>query len=188
MGVSYPNDWFVTLRWVLFFCVCCISDMGHFNATKGKQALEIRSSLSERRALTDPILPGNSAELTHTYSRRWAKAHGESRTQSVHLEMLLISFHCVVQAFLYDEVKHWVTCWDSQKQKTAVWLTRSPTGWLTSGVNPLHLHQRIVRRWPNKTKKTKQDKRQIIFLPFTEMTLFPKDQWIDPDSEYFPLV
>ncbi|XP_075881919.1 mucosa-associated lymphoid tissue lymphoma translocation protein 1 isoform X2 [Nelusetta ayraudi] len=50
-------------------------DMGHFNATKGKQALEIRSSLSERRALTDPILPGNSAELTHTYSRRWAKAH-----------------------------------------------------------------------------------------------------------------
>ncbi|XP_041643572.1 mucosa-associated lymphoid tissue lymphoma translocation protein 1 isoform X2 [Cheilinus undulatus] len=50
-------------------------DMGQFDATKGKQALEIRSSLSERRALTDPILPGDSADLAHTLSRRWAKAH-----------------------------------------------------------------------------------------------------------------
>ncbi|CAJ1069201.1 mucosa-associated lymphoid tissue lymphoma translocation protein 1 isoform X1 [Xyrichtys novacula] len=50
-------------------------DMGQFDATKGKQALEIRSSLSERRALTDPILPGDSADLAHTLSRQWAKAH-----------------------------------------------------------------------------------------------------------------
>lgn len=50
--------------------------MGQFDATKGKQALEIRSSLSERRALTDPILPGNDADMAHTLSRRWAKAHG----------------------------------------------------------------------------------------------------------------
>ncbi|XP_028314335.1 mucosa-associated lymphoid tissue lymphoma translocation protein 1 isoform X4 [Gouania willdenowi] len=47
--------------------------MGHFDATKGKQALEIRSSLSERRALTDVILPGDSEDQTH--SRQWAKAH-----------------------------------------------------------------------------------------------------------------
>lgn len=52
------------------------ADMGQFDATKGKQALEIRSSLSERRALTDPILPGNDADMAHTLSRRWAKAHG----------------------------------------------------------------------------------------------------------------
>lgn len=51
--------------------------MGQFDATKGKQALEIRSSLSERRALTDPILPGNSPNMAHTLSRHWAKAHGE---------------------------------------------------------------------------------------------------------------
>lgn len=51
--------------------------MGHFDATKGKQALEIRSSLSEKRALTDPILPGDNADLVHTRSRQWAKAHGE---------------------------------------------------------------------------------------------------------------
>uniref|UniRef100_A0A8C6UJQ9 MALT paracaspase 1 n=1 Tax=Neogobius melanostomus TaxID=47308 RepID=A0A8C6UJQ9_9GOBI len=50
-------------------------DMGQFVATKGKQALEIRSSLSERRALTDPILPNESADLVHDHSRQWAKAH-----------------------------------------------------------------------------------------------------------------
>lgn len=53
------------------------ADMGQFDATRGKQALEIRSSLSERRALTDPILPGNDANVAHTLSRRWAKAHSE---------------------------------------------------------------------------------------------------------------
>ncbi|KAM8885387.1 mucosa-associated lymphoid tissue lymphoma translocation protein 1 isoform 2-T2 [Spinachia spinachia] len=50
-------------------------DMGQFDATKGKQALEIRSSLSERRALTDPILPGDGADLAHARSLQWAKAH-----------------------------------------------------------------------------------------------------------------
>ncbi|TNN36860.1 Mucosa-associated lymphoid tissue lymphoma translocation protein 1 [Liparis tanakae] len=50
-------------------------DMGQFDATKGKQALEIRSSLSERRALTDPILPGDSVDLAHTRSLQWSKAH-----------------------------------------------------------------------------------------------------------------
>ncbi|CAL1615824.1 unnamed protein product [Knipowitschia caucasica] len=49
-------------------------DMGQFDATKGKQALEIRSSLSERRALTDPILPFESDALHH-HSQHWAKAH-----------------------------------------------------------------------------------------------------------------
>ncbi|KAM9391842.1 mucosa-associated lymphoid tissue lymphoma translocation protein 1 isoform 2-T2 [Pholidichthys leucotaenia] len=50
-------------------------DMGQFDATKGKQALEIRSSLSERRALTDPVLPGDSADLAQPHNRQWAKAH-----------------------------------------------------------------------------------------------------------------
>lgn len=64
----------------MFFVFFCITDMGHFDATKGKQALEIRSSLSEKRALTDPILPGDNADLVHTRSRQWAKAHGEFQT------------------------------------------------------------------------------------------------------------
>ncbi|CAB1321698.1 unnamed protein product, partial [Coregonus sp. 'balchen'] len=40
-----------------------MQNMGQFNATNGKQALEIRSSLSERRDLTDPILPGDSSDM-----------------------------------------------------------------------------------------------------------------------------
>ncbi|XP_019907714.1 mucosa-associated lymphoid tissue lymphoma translocation protein 1 isoform X2 [Esox lucius] len=50
-------------------------DMGQFVATKGKQALEIRSSLSERRALTDPVLPDGGSDAGRSHSRQWAKAH-----------------------------------------------------------------------------------------------------------------
>lgn len=62
-------------------------DMGQFDATKGKQALEIRSSLSEKRALTDPIMPSDSVD--HAHSRQWAKAHGESNTQTLFAYHLL---------------------------------------------------------------------------------------------------
>ncbi|XP_061585565.1 mucosa-associated lymphoid tissue lymphoma translocation protein 1 isoform X2 [Cololabis saira] len=65
-------------------------DMGQFDATKGKQALEIRSSLSERRALTDPILPSDSASLVHAQSRQWAKAHELP-------ESMCLSFDCGAQ-------------------------------------------------------------------------------------------
>ncbi|XP_043967936.1 mucosa-associated lymphoid tissue lymphoma translocation protein 1 isoform X1 [Gambusia affinis] len=61
-------------------------DMGQFDATKGKQALEIRSSLSERRALTDPILPGDSADLVHAHSRQWAKAHELPESMSLNFD------------------------------------------------------------------------------------------------------
>ncbi|XP_026199275.1 mucosa-associated lymphoid tissue lymphoma translocation protein 1 isoform X1 [Anabas testudineus] len=63
-------------------------DMGQFDATKGKQALEIRSSLSEKRALTDPIMPGDSAD--HAHSRQWAKAHELPET-------MCLNFDCGVQ-------------------------------------------------------------------------------------------
>ncbi|RVE67786.1 hypothetical protein OJAV_G00085080 [Oryzias javanicus] len=65
-------------------------DMGQFDATRGKQALEIRSSLSERRALTDPIVPGDSLSLAHVHSRQWAKAHELP-------ESTCLSFDCGVQ-------------------------------------------------------------------------------------------
>lgn len=68
--------------------------MGQFDATKGKQALEIRSSLSERRALTDPILPGDSADLAHAHSRQWAKAHGEFKTQTLHFILKYLFVTC----------------------------------------------------------------------------------------------
>ncbi|KAK2837928.1 hypothetical protein Q5P01_015140 [Channa striata] len=59
-------------------------DMGQFDATKGKQALEIRSSLSERRALTDPITPGDSAD--HGHSRQWAEAHELPETMCLNFD------------------------------------------------------------------------------------------------------
>ncbi|XP_049619088.1 mucosa-associated lymphoid tissue lymphoma translocation protein 1 isoform X1 [Syngnathus scovelli] len=62
-------------------------DMGQFDATRGKQALEIRSSLSERRALTDPVLPG-AADLPH--SQQWAKAHELP-------ESMYVDFECGAQ-------------------------------------------------------------------------------------------
>uniref|UniRef100_A0A3P9H7X6 MALT paracaspase 1 n=1 Tax=Oryzias latipes TaxID=8090 RepID=A0A3P9H7X6_ORYLA len=65
-------------------------DMGQFDATKGKQALEIRSSLSERRALTDPIVSGDGHDLAHVHSRQWAKAHELP-------ESMCLSFDCGVQ-------------------------------------------------------------------------------------------
>lgn len=66
-------------HWIYYF-LC--PDMGQFDATKGKQALEIRSSLSERRALSDPIQPGDSADLAHARSLQWSKTHGEFITQT----------------------------------------------------------------------------------------------------------
>uniref|UniRef100_A0A4W6EFQ2 MALT1 paracaspase n=1 Tax=Lates calcarifer TaxID=8187 RepID=A0A4W6EFQ2_LATCA len=61
-------------------------DMGQFDATKGKQALEIRSSLSEKRALTDPILPSECADLDHAHSRQWAKAHELPESMSLNFD------------------------------------------------------------------------------------------------------
>lgn len=63
--------------------------MGQFDATKGKQALEIRSSLSERRALTDPILPGDSSDMALLHNRQWAKAHGNATPQRISQTMII---------------------------------------------------------------------------------------------------
>ncbi|XP_058231477.1 mucosa-associated lymphoid tissue lymphoma translocation protein 1 isoform X1 [Hemibagrus wyckioides] len=65
-------------------------DMGQFDPTKGKQALEIRSSLSERRSLTDPILPGECSDLVQAHSLLWSKAHELP-------ESMTLDFECGVQ-------------------------------------------------------------------------------------------
>ncbi|KAG8504473.1 Mucosa-associated lymphoid tissue lymphoma translocation protein 1 [Galemys pyrenaicus] len=51
-------------------------DMGKCHLTKGKQALEIRSSLSEKRALTDPIQGTAYSAESLVRNLQWAKAHG----------------------------------------------------------------------------------------------------------------
>lgn len=51
-------------------------DMGRCAITRGRQALELRSNLSERRSLTDQI---QISECSASYSARnlqWAVAHG----------------------------------------------------------------------------------------------------------------
>lgn len=50
--------------------------MGKCPLTKGKQALEIRSSLSEKRALTDPVQRSTSSAESLARNLQWAKAHG----------------------------------------------------------------------------------------------------------------
>ncbi|NWI67924.1 MALT1 protein, partial [Todus mexicanus] len=65
-------------------------DMGKCHLTKGKQALEIRSSLSEKRALTDPIQQTVSSAESVARNLQWAKAH--ELPESMYLE-----FKCGVQ-------------------------------------------------------------------------------------------
>ena len=55
-------------------------DMGKCHLTKGKQALEIRSSLSEKRALTDPIQGAAHSAESLVRNLQWAKAHGTMRS------------------------------------------------------------------------------------------------------------
>ncbi|XP_061875156.1 mucosa-associated lymphoid tissue lymphoma translocation protein 1 isoform X2 [Colius striatus] len=65
-------------------------DMGKCHLTKGKQALEIRSSLSEKRALTDPVQQTASSAESLARNLQWAKAH--ELPESMYLE-----FRCGVQ-------------------------------------------------------------------------------------------
>lgn len=65
-------------------------DMGKCRLTKGKQALEIRSSLSEKRSLSDPIQQMACSAESLSRNLQWAKAH--ELPDSMHLE-----FDCGVQ-------------------------------------------------------------------------------------------
>ncbi|KAM5125597.1 LOW QUALITY PROTEIN: mucosa-associated lymphoid tissue lymphoma translocation protein 1-like [Callospermophilus lateralis] len=67
-------------------------DMGKCHLTKGKQALEIQSSLSEKRALTDPIQEFRAQHSAESLVRnlQWAKAHELP-------ESMCLKFQCGVQ-------------------------------------------------------------------------------------------
>lgn len=75
------------LQYLLFFVSffnnhALIADMGKCDLTKGKQALEIRSSLCEKRALTDPIHSSGCSAESLARNLQWAKAHGKIVAQS----------------------------------------------------------------------------------------------------------
>lgn len=61
-------------------CWCLLfPDMGRFEITRGRQALELRSNLSERRSLTDPIkTPEHCSASSSARNLQWAFAHGTS--------------------------------------------------------------------------------------------------------------
>ncbi|XP_067872585.1 MALT paracaspase 2 isoform X2 [Heterodontus francisci] len=61
-------------------------DMGKYELTRGRQALEIRSSLSERRSLTDEINPPNYHDEYSARNLQWAKAHALPESRYVHFE------------------------------------------------------------------------------------------------------
>ncbi|KAM5126411.1 LOW QUALITY PROTEIN: mucosa-associated lymphoid tissue lymphoma translocation protein 1-like [Callospermophilus lateralis] len=65
-------------------------DMGKCYHTKGKQALEIRSSLSEKRALTDQIQGTAHSAESLVRNLQWAKAHELP-------ESMCLKFQCGVQ-------------------------------------------------------------------------------------------
>lgn len=67
------NERILVLKLVL---TSYLLDMGKCHLTKGKQALEIRSSLSEKRALTDPIQGTAYSAESLVRNLQWAKAHG----------------------------------------------------------------------------------------------------------------
>ncbi|XP_043909950.1 mucosa-associated lymphoid tissue lymphoma translocation protein 1-like [Protopterus annectens] len=68
-------------------------DMGQCEITKGRQALELRSNLSERRALTDKIKQSSSLDEHSARNLQWAKAH-------VLPESRYITFDCGIKVQL----------------------------------------------------------------------------------------
>ncbi|XP_063997873.1 mucosa-associated lymphoid tissue lymphoma translocation protein 1 isoform X1 [Pogoniulus pusillus] len=68
-------------------------DMGRCHLTEGKQALEIRSSLSEKRALTDPIQQTLASAGSLARNLQWAKAHELPESKC-------LEFRCGVQVQL----------------------------------------------------------------------------------------
>lgn len=68
----------MTVNVVCLFCSCICTDMGRCEITRGRQALELRSNLSERRALTDRIQSSGCPETTSARNLQWAIAHGET--------------------------------------------------------------------------------------------------------------
>uniref|UniRef100_H3DDE6 MALT paracaspase 2 n=1 Tax=Tetraodon nigroviridis TaxID=99883 RepID=H3DDE6_TETNG len=69
-------------------------DMGHLEITRGRQALELRSNLSERRSLTDPIRTPEYCSLSSSARNlQWAVAH-------VLPQSLCLKFECGVKVQL----------------------------------------------------------------------------------------
>ncbi|NXU54779.1 MALT1 protein, partial [Turnix velox] len=72
--VTFLKRWLLQDEKITVLLDKVAEDMGTLEITRGRQALELRSNLSERRALTDPIRPPGRDESS-ARNLQWAKAH-----------------------------------------------------------------------------------------------------------------
>ncbi|XP_048143811.1 mucosa-associated lymphoid tissue lymphoma translocation protein 1-like isoform X2 [Corvus hawaiiensis] len=72
--VTFLKRWLMEDEKITVLLDKVAEDMGTLEITRGRQALELRSNLSERRALTDPIRPPGQDESS-ARNLQWAKAH-----------------------------------------------------------------------------------------------------------------
>ncbi|NXK79573.1 MALT1 protein, partial [Amazona guildingii] len=72
--VTFLKRWLLQDEKITVLLDRVAEDMGTLEITRGRQALELRSNLSERRALTDPIR-ALSPDESSARSLQWAKAH-----------------------------------------------------------------------------------------------------------------
>ncbi|KAM6231651.1 LOW QUALITY PROTEIN: mucosa-associated lymphoid tissue lymphoma translocation protein 1-like [Spheniscus humboldti] len=72
--VTFLKRWLLEDEKITVLLDKVAEDMGTLEITRGRQALELRSNLSERRALTDPICPSGQDESS-ARNLQWAKAH-----------------------------------------------------------------------------------------------------------------
>ncbi|XP_077390176.1 MALT paracaspase 2 isoform X1 [Festucalex cinctus] len=61
-------------------------DMGRFEITRGRQALELRSNLSERRSLTDLIQTSDCSAVSSARNLQWAVAHVLPKSHFIHFD------------------------------------------------------------------------------------------------------
>ncbi|NXQ63763.1 MALT1 protein, partial [Anthoscopus minutus] len=72
--VTFLKRWLLEDQKITVLLDKVAEDMGTLEITRGRQALELRSNLSEKRALTDPIRPPGQDESS-ARNLQWAKAH-----------------------------------------------------------------------------------------------------------------
>ncbi|NWJ06542.1 MALT1 protein, partial [Crypturellus undulatus] len=73
--VSFLKRWLMEDEKITVLLDKVAEDMGTLEITRGRQALELRSNLSERRALTDPIRLAEGQDESSVRNLQWAKAH-----------------------------------------------------------------------------------------------------------------
>ncbi|NXW46786.1 MALT1 protein, partial [Nyctiprogne leucopyga] len=83
--VTFLKRWLLEDEKITVLLDKVAEDMGTLEITRGRQALELRSNLSERRALTDPIHPPGRDESS-TRNLQWAKAHVLPESRHLHFD------------------------------------------------------------------------------------------------------